>query len=99
MKLALKDLTDILSYADDDEAVLFDFDGRVLTIKCADKSVLVAAEGSAWPSMFQLFKRDFRRLPKRLMNPIVEVSIWETRLLLGSYRYEVFSEVPKEIRS
>lgn len=95
MKLALKNLSEILSGVTDDEPVFFYFDGRALTVMCAGKTVLVAAEGSAWPAIYQLVAGRMKRLPKRLMNPGVEVSVWQSSLLIGNYRYEVIAEAPK----
>lgn len=95
MKLVLKDLSEILSGVADDEPVSFYFDGSVLSVMCEDKSVLVAAEGSAWPTIYRLAAGGMKRLPKRLMNPGVEVSVWQSSLLIGNYRYKVIAEVPK----
>jgi hypothetical protein len=87
LKLALRSLAAILAECPDYEMVDLSFDGRVMTLACAGKNVIVGAEGSAWTNVFTIPVSSFRRLPKRLMNACVEVCIMDGNLSIDRYRY------------
>jgi hypothetical protein len=87
LKLALRSLAAILAECTDNERVNVSFDGRILTINCAGKHVIVGAEGSAWPGVFTISASNLRPLPKRLMSEHVEVSIMCDNLDIDRRRY------------
>jgi len=88
LKLALKTLAEMLLEADDASPVTIGFDGRVLSMRCLAKEMIVGAEGEAWPACYTLPAGKLRNLPKRLMSRHVGVSIWEGKLQIGSCRYD-----------
>ncbi len=87
LKLVLKSLSKHLEPVADTETVEIGFDGKVLSFRLSEKIVVSVAEGSAWLSTFTIPAWKLRKLPKRLMNNKVDVSIWESRLQIGQYRY------------
>ena len=92
MKLALRSLAEILASSSDDQEVLFCFDGRSLSITCGDKDVIIGAEGTAWSSGFVIPAKNLRELPKRLMSPKIDVSIWNQRIHIDRLRYDGLRE-------
>lgn len=83
VRLALKTLADQLGNVDDDTAVTIQFDGSVLTFRCAEKTIPMVADGLAWTVLYSIRAGALRRLPKRLMRERVEVSIWDSTLRIG----------------
>ncbi len=87
LRVALKTLGELLTTADGHEQVVFSFDGTLLTIRSAGKAVAMPAEGMPWPKHYQIPAERLRRLPKRLINDRIVVSVWGTRLNIGSNSY------------
>jgi len=83
LRLALKNLAELVAKADDAAEVDFGFDGSVLTIKCSGQVVPMAATGKAWPAHFVIPAGKLGHLPKRLMQDELEVSVREGRLQIG----------------
>jgi len=86
-RLALKSLSGHLASLPDNAGVVFSFDGSVLSIRCEGKVVALPGEGPPWAVRFSVEAGHLRRLPKRLMSERINVSIWESRISLGNYRY------------
>lgn len=83
LRLALKNLAELVAEAEDEAEVEFGFDGAVLTIRCSEQVVPMAAKGEAWTSPFVVTAGILRHLPKRLMQEEVEVSVRDGRLHIG----------------
>ena len=88
LRLALKKLAEHLTLLADDVDVVFGFDGSVLSIRCDGKVIALGGEGPPWTVRFRVAANALRRLPKRLMRDHVGLSIWESRLTLGSWVYD-----------
>jgi hypothetical protein len=86
--LALKTLAEHLANLPDIEPVAVGFDGKVLSFRLAGHLVVLAAEGTPWPSQFTLPAGKLRNLPKRLMNAWVDVSVWRSHLQIDRSRYD-----------
>jgi hypothetical protein len=87
-RLALKGLRQQLSSLPDQEAIAFSFDGSVLFIRCCDKVIALPGEGVSWAVGFRVAAEKLRRLPKRFRHEQVDVSIWQSRISLGTWTYE-----------
>jgi hypothetical protein len=96
VRLALKTLAEQLANVDDDTAVTIQFDGSVLTFCCAKKSIPMVAEGLAWTALYSIRAGALRQLPKRLMREWVEVSIWDSTLWIGNWRFSGATAVGQE---
>lgn len=83
LRFALKRLMGIVADADDAAEVEFGFDGSILTIECIGQVVPMAANGKAWDAQFVIPAGELRRLPKRLTQTEVEVSVCKGRLHIG----------------
>jgi hypothetical protein len=95
-RVALKTLAEQLENIDDDTPVMFRFDGHVLTISCAGRTIAMAAEGQPWTQPHSIRAGALRRLPKRLMREVVEVSVWDSALTIGNWRYSGVFAIEKE---
>jgi hypothetical protein len=84
VRLGLRALANTLVTADDKQPVAFSFDGSVLTVACAGKSIPMPAIGTPWADRFELAAAQMRNLPRRLARADIEVSIWESRLTIGN---------------
>jgi len=93
LRVALKTLAKRLATVSDDAAVTFQFDGGVLTIRCAGKPIPMAGEGDPWPRSYAVEAGSIRELPTRLMQENVEISVWERSLVVGNRRYSVLDEL------
>jgi hypothetical protein len=87
LRLALKTLAEHVVYLPDEADVVFSFDGSVLSIRCDGRVIALAGEGPPWAVRFKVAASVLRRLPKRLMQENVGVSVWESRLSLGHWTY------------
>lgn len=88
LRLALNTLADHVTSLPDDAAVVFGFDGSVLSICCDEKLIALAGQGPPWTIRFKVAARALRRLPKRLGEERVGLSIWQSHLSLGRWLYE-----------
>ena len=88
LRLALKNLANLVAGADDAAEVEFGFDGAVLTIKCSGQVVPMAAKGKAWAVSFVVAARNLRHLPKRLMREEEEVSVHNGCLHIGLVSFD-----------
>jgi hypothetical protein len=88
LRLALKTLSEYLTALSDNAGIVFSFDGSVLSIRCDKKVIALPGDGSPWAVNFRVEARTLRYLPKRLMRENIGVSIWESRITLGNYKYE-----------
>jgi len=88
VKVGLRELANQLKLMQDEMLVVFQFDGEILKIIAADNFIAMPAQGKGWPNLYSIVAGNLRLLPKRLMNPMVDFSIWESRLLIdrNSYR-------------
>ncbi|MFH1821850.1 MAG: hypothetical protein ABH852_05380 [Methanobacteriota archaeon] len=87
MRVALKELKDIIATVDDEHEVVFGFDEAVLTIRCAGKILAMPGEGIPWAKHYRIRTGELRNLPKRLMTDRLGVSVWKTRLTIGQHSY------------
>jgi hypothetical protein len=92
LRVALKTLAKGLATVSDEAAITFEFDGSVLTIRCAGKVIPMAGEGDPWPRSYAVRAGSIRELPTRLLQQNVEISVWERSLVLGNRRYRVLDE-------
>lgn len=92
-KLLLRSLALEATIAEDDTPIMFDFDGEVLTIRCADSRIAAAGTGDAWPHKYSIPAQNLRKLPRRLMQNPIEISVWESALLIAHHRYSGVVEV------
>jgi hypothetical protein len=76
--------------------VTFAFDGSVLSVRCAEKSMVMAAEGTPWTTSYTIPADKLRELPKRLMDKRVIVSVWQTRLQIARRWYEGAASVGED---
>jgi hypothetical protein len=88
LRVALKTLGAVIVTAQDEDPVVFGFDGTVLTIKCAGEVVAFPAEGRSWSEHFTIPAQQLRHLPKRLMSERLEVSMFDGRMIIGRNVYE-----------
>lgn len=88
MRLALKNLAKLLVNTDDTTVVEFSFDGSVLQIRCFGEVVAMSASGKAWGTQFFIPAGKLRRLPKRLTQDHVEVSVHKGQLHIGPSSFE-----------
>ena len=88
LRLALKTLAGQLASLPDDGVVAFTFDGSVFAIRCEKKVIAFPGDGFPWTVCFIVKAKTLRRQPKRLMRECIGVSVWESRILFGSWSYE-----------
>jgi len=88
LKVALKSLAEELLEVGDDSLVTFGFDGRVLSMRCIGREMVVGAEGDPWPASYTLPAGKLRNLPKRLLRRQVDISVWEGTLQIDRCRYD-----------
>jgi hypothetical protein len=88
LRLALKTLSEHLSSLPDSTAVVFSFDGSVLTIRIDGKVVAMPGEGFPWAVRFNINAGRLRRFPRRFMHEYIGVEIWESRLRIYGWAYE-----------
>ncbi len=87
-KLALKSLGAELARLEDSVLVTFRFDGSVLALSCGEGTIPMPACGTAWTHGYAIPVKRLRRLPKRLRFDPVPVSVWESGITIGNWRYE-----------
>ncbi len=92
MRLALKTLRDQICKEDDSALLEVAFDGGVLSFRCGGKVVALPADGKSWASQYTLSAAKLRKYPKRLMEAQIDVSIWDSRLNIGRWRFEGVTE-------
>jgi hypothetical protein len=88
LRLALKTLAENLADLPQDAAVVFSFDGSVLSIRCDKELIALPGEGLPWTIRFKVAARHLHRLPKRFISDKIGLSIWQSRITLGSRSYE-----------
>ena len=88
LRMALNTLALHVDSLYDDDAVVFGFDGSVLSIRSEGKLIVLAGQGPPWTIRFKVAASALRRLPKRLREERVALSIWQSHLSLGSWLYE-----------
>jgi hypothetical protein len=94
LRLAFKTLQESFTRADLTEPVVLAFDGRVLSFLCHDIETVVGAVGKLWPAAYRIPMEVLREgLPKRLMQPQVEVGIWNGRLEIDRARIPGAEEI------
>jgi hypothetical protein len=87
LRLAVKTLGDYVASVSDTAAIVFSFDGSLLSIRFDKKVIALPGEGSPWAVRFRVEAGALRRLPKRLMREDIGISIWESRITLGNCTY------------
>lgn len=87
LRVALKTLQEVLATLEDEADVSISFDGEALKIWRDGKGVILPAEGQPWKNRFTIPAERLRSLPKRIMDEIVEVSVWEETLNVGRNRF------------
>ena len=92
LRLALKTLSGHLAKVANESPVKLSFDGEVLSIRCAEKVVVLTGEGLPWPQDFTIPAGKLLNLPKRLMHEHIGVSIWESRLTIGHWTFSGLAE-------
>lgn len=84
----LKKLKGVLEKTPAEEMVWCSFDGEILRIRCGKELLATAAEGMPWKERYGLKADKLKRLPLRLMQQGVGVSVWDGHLELANCRYE-----------
>lgn len=51
-RVALRNLSEEIAISDDEAPVTFQFDGEILTIRCADSVLAMPANGKKWPCRY-----------------------------------------------
>ncbi len=95
MRLALDALADRLVSSDDEDPVFFNFEAGIFSIKVAGEAIVLAGHGASWQHGVTVPAKKLRSLPKRLMRDPTYISLWESCLIIDSYRYEHLIEVTK----
>jgi hypothetical protein len=88
LRLALKTLGKHLQSLPYDSTVSFSFDGCVFSIRCDKKVIAFPGEGLPWTVCFTVEVRTLHHSPKRFMSEYIELSVWESRIQVGSWSYE-----------
>jgi hypothetical protein len=88
LRLALRTMGKHLASLPDDSLTSFSFDGSIFSIRCNTTVIAFPGEGSPWTVRFTVEARKLRRSPKRLMSEYIEVSVWQSRIQIGSRSYE-----------
>jgi len=86
-RLLFKTIAGHLAKVEAGAPVVFYFDGEVLTIRCAGNITAVAAQGNRWSQSHSIAAASLRDLPKRFMEPQIEVSVWDFTLRIGGRCY------------
>lgn len=84
MRLALRKLRVALTMSPPKGMVHFGFDGEILKIQTSGELIAVPGAGRAWPLRVSVPAAKLEDLPKRLIQPSIPVSYWESRLTLGN---------------
>lgn len=95
-RVALRNLAEQLTTADDSAEITIQFDGEILTIRHTGKLIAMSALGNPWAHQYAIHAGALRRLPKRLMREMVGISIWETALIIDSYSFSGVVEIDVE---
>lgn len=88
VRVVRRKLLEYLEKLEDEEMVLFEFDGEILNIRNKIAIIAVPAEGNIWSNKYILKAKELRTLPKRLMNETVEFSYWNSTFTIDSCRYK-----------
>jgi hypothetical protein len=87
MRLALKTLATQLAALEDDAPLLFCFREGIMRIHCPRAVIAMPAEGRSWSQSYSVTAGSLRRLPKRLTQCGVEISIWDSSLQIANMQY------------
>jgi hypothetical protein len=79
-RLGTKKMRELALKATGVDLASFSFDGDGLRIKMLNTLIVVPAEGKAWDCSFFLKLQQLDWVPKRLMQPLIEVSAWKGQL-------------------
>ncbi len=88
VRVVRRKLIEYLEILEDEELVIFEFDGEVLNIRNKCAIIAVPAEGIIWSNKYVLKAKELRTLPKRLMNEMVEFCYWNSTFKIDSCRYK-----------
>jgi hypothetical protein len=89
LRLALKTLGQHVASLPDNAIVVFSFDGSVFSIRCDKRVIAFPADGRPWTVCFKVEAKTLRQQSKRrLMQELVGVAIWKSRIEFGPWRYE-----------
>ncbi|MFO0788776.1 MAG: hypothetical protein U0805_04915 [Pirellulales bacterium] len=88
LKLAIKELSEVLKSLQPTALVTFAFEGSTLSID-GGRRIIVQAEGAAWKQTHAVRAADLTTLPKRLMHDQIEVAAYNGRLKIGNHSYPV----------
>lgn len=95
LRLTINTIRSHLSKIDNEKAAYFSFDGTTLLCRLPEKSVAVAANGTAWGYDYRIKCRCLAELPKRLYGNLCIVGIWNGKLEVGPARLPGVAEVPR----
>jgi len=89
VRMSLRKLSEAVAGLDDEAVIIFQFDGEVLSIRCASTTLIaMPASGKRWPMRYSLKAKQLRYLPKRLMREMVTFAVWDSALTIGSLSYK-----------
>jgi hypothetical protein len=89
LNLALKKLARLVDAADSGTLVAFAFDKATLSIRCGDEVIPLPATGTAWDEAYRVDAINLDKLPKRLMQDPVRITVWRDRLTIGGRAYRL----------
>lgn len=95
LKIALKELEEIVNSTEEPVLVRIRFDGEALSFRLDRRLVIVPAEGKAWEVSYEITSDRFSIFPKRLYGSSLEICIRGKCLHIDRFQYLPLSEVNK----
>ena len=86
MRVAARKYREMALGIDEDAVVKLGFDGALFSIATAGTRMELMATGTAWQDHYFITFAHLLLPLKRLMQPLIGISIWEGHLHLGNYR-------------
>lgn len=86
-RVALRSLGELLQGADPRSDVNFEFDGKILLVRCGEGVIATPAQGKAWPEPVIVSVVDMGRLPTRLRRHGIQVLVRDEALIIHHHSY------------
>jgi hypothetical protein len=74
------------------DVAIFSFNGEVLRVSACEETYVMAAKGKPWDISYAIAASELDFLPKRFMDEIVRLSVWEEHLTIGNRRWALVSD-------
>lgn len=88
-RVAAQKLRDIAPGAEEQETVLINFDGEIFKMHICETVLAMPAIGKAWKAQIAVQLSCFNFLPKRIMGPLVSISIWKDCLQIDNRSFPI----------